>query len=142
MLAMFFFYNEAQGKQLKWVQHEEFKHCRVIIYGGDNFILFESSRYGIDHQVIKSNSAERIWRNMRVIKSLTHSICVYVNRKHEFPWRPLWVRSCNEVCRYLSSVDIGFTLTPYGLFKKLLKYDKTSNYEVLAVWRRHDGVLE
>lgn len=74
------------------------------------------------------------------IPSLTALICVYVEQKVISKiWSPLMIRSCNEVLRPLSSVDIGFTFNPYHLYTKLLKYQYSRNYEILRHWRRASG---
>ena len=62
-------------------------------------------------------------------------IVIDIEEKAEIAWKPFIVRSCNEIDRYISGVDVGFTFNPKHLYNKLLKYDD-SNYQILYEWRR------
>ncbi|MBX4189675.1 hypothetical protein KW791_00035 [Candidatus Parcubacteria bacterium] len=75
-------------------------------------------------------------RGLKVIKELIAMVTVWIDKRARFPWKPWWVRSCNEFDRYVSGIDVGFTFNPRHLYAKLLKYDKVRNYEILQQWRR------
>lgn len=49
--------------------------------------------------------------------------------------RPNWIMgaTCNEWARMIAGVDIGFTLNPHHLFKKLVRFDDQRNYSILKV---------
>lgn len=136
MIAIFLFYNEATGKQTRYAFSDEFKHCNIICYDGDIYLLIELSKHGITYRQVKAKDSYSLLRNLKVIKSLSAMITVNIEQPFTMEWRPLWIKSCNELCRYVSGVDIGLTFNPIHLFKKLLKYNLHRNYEVLNAWRR------
>ena len=72
---------------------------------------------------------------MKCIQSLTAMIVVSVGQRASIKWKPYLVRSCNELDRYISGVDVGFTFNPKHLYNKLIKYDHT-NYDILYRWVR------
>jgi hypothetical protein len=91
---------------------------------------------GIDHHVVPAKKPMTIIRNVQRMDSLIAAICVWRETPPKMKWRPLLVRSCNEICRMATGVNIGFTYDPIHLYRKLLKYDKRTNYEILHAWRR------
>lgn len=95
-------------------------------------------KYGIHTRVLKVNDGGKLIKNLKVIKELTAMIAVDIENRAEYPWLPLWVRSCNELCRYVSGVGLGFCFNPVIFYKKLLRYGDSRNYEILAHWRRKD----
>lgn len=136
MIAIFLFYNKAEGKQTRWNTNKEFKHCHIMVNNGGGYILFELSSKGIDHHVVPAKQPVTILRNVKKMDSLIASICVWREAPANMKWRPLMVRSCNELCRLVAGVDIGFTYDPIHLYRKLLKYDGKTNYQILDAWRR------
>lgn len=78
-------------------------------------------------------------KNLNAIKklpSLSAFIAVLVKEKKKIKEWPIKWYTCNEVCRYFSGIDIGWTFNPKFLFKKLMKFKDKRNYELLSVWRR------
>lgn len=136
MIAIFLFYNKAQGKQTKWNTNKEFLHCHVMVNNGDGYILFELTSNGIDHHVVPAKQPMTIIRNVQRLDTLIATVCVWRMEPPKMKWRPFLIRSCNELSRLVAGVNIGFTYDPIHLYKKLLKYDKQRNYEVLYAWRR------
>lgn len=137
MIAIFLFYNKALGKQTKWNFNKEFLHCHVACCNdGVNFILFELTSNGIDHHIAPTTKATTFIRNVKRMEHLIGIVAVSVNEPPKMKWRPLWIRSCNELSRYVAGVDIGLTWNPIHLYNKLLQYDGKRNYEVLHHWRR------
>jgi hypothetical protein len=136
MIAFILFYNKANGIQRHFAWNSEYKHCDVICHDGESYILFQFSSKGIQYRTIRVKNVESMLRHLRVIPELVGIVAVEVERAHCFPWFPWWVRSCNEFIRYLIGIDIGFTLTPRHMIKKLLKYNGKRNFQVLYAWRR------
>jgi hypothetical protein len=139
MIAIFLFYKFANGKQAWLGLSKEFKHCNVITYDGEHWINFDMDRQGIHSKVLDVPNGNALLRGLKIIKLLTAMICVNVGERKKINWKPLWVKSCNELDRYLTGVDIGFTFNPMHLHRKLIKYSGRRNYEILYAWRRKDG---
>lgn len=136
MIAFFLFYNKARGIQRAFSFGSIYQHCDVICYDGKTWLLFQFSSKGIEFQSIRVTTVSRMLEHLPLIPELVSIIGVDVDRENCFPWRPFWVRSCNELCRYLTGVEIGFTLNPRHLFKKLVKYNGKRNFQVIYAWRR------
>jgi len=136
MIAFFLFYNKANGKQRFFSFGDDLQHCDVICFDGKVWIGFQFSNKGIDFAQVKVTKVSRLLKHLPIIPELVTIIGIDVERKTVFPWKPFWIRSCNELCRYLTGVDIGFTLNPRHLLKKLLKYDGKRNFQVIYAWRR------
>lgn len=136
MIVFFLFYNKARGIQRIFSFGSELQHCDVVAYDGKAWIGFQLSSKGIDFELIKVTRVDRFLQHLKIIPELVTVIGIDVERKNSFPWKPFWVRSCNELCRYLAGIDIGFTLNPRHLLKKLLKYNGKRNFQVIYAWRR------
>ncbi len=141
LIAVFIFYKKATGVQARLAFSEEFKHCNIITYDGADWIMVDMDRTGLLTRKIKCKNVESLVRNLRVVQDITATITVAVDNRHQIAWKPFWVRSCNEICRYASGVDIGFTFNPIHLYWKLLKCRNGKNYELLSAWRRSHGIL-
>lgn len=140
MIAVFIFYSIATGVQAKLAFSEEFRHCNIITYDGRDWIMLDFDRTGLLTRKINCNNGERLIRSLRVNKDITSVISVNVIERKKVAWKPFWVRSCNEICRYAAGIDIGLTFNPVHLYSKLLKYRHKRNYEVLSAWRRKHGI--
>lgn len=140
MIAVFIFYKIANGVQSKLAFSKEFKHCNIITYDGDDWIMLDFDRTGLLTRKIYCKDGEQLIRNLRVIKDVTATITISLDERVKISWKPFWVRSCNEICRYASGADIGWTFNPVHLYRKLLKYTGKRNYEVLSAWRREHGI--
>lgn len=136
MICFFLFYNKARGVQRHFAFRSRVKHCDCICYDGKTWILFQFSDKGVEFESIKVTTVGRMLEHLPIIPELVTIIGVEVEREQCFPWKPFWVRSCNELCRYLTGVKIGFTLNPRHLLKKLLKYNGKRNFQVIYAWRR------
>jgi|SRR5882672_10327446 len=140
MIAIFVFYNVAQGYQARLAFSDEFKHCNIITYDGEDWILLDldATGYRVRH-LIPSNGTQLL-RALRSLKEVSALISVNINKRHRFGWKPFIGGACNEICRYGAGIDLGFTFNPIHLYKKLLKYRHKRNYEMLSHWRRKHGV--
>ncbi len=135
MICTFCFYNISSGVQAKLAFSKEFKHCNIITFDGSSWLLTDFDTYGIHTRSVKVLSSSSLMRGLKYIDSLIAIVSVQVKSKAVFGWKPYLVRSCNELDRYISGVDTGFTFNPKHLYNKLLRNDGT-NYEVLYQWRR------
>ncbi len=142
MIAVFIFYKIANGIQSKLAFSKEFKHCNIITYDGDDWIMLDFDLTGLLTRKIYCKDGEQLIRSLRVIKDVTATITISLDERVKIGWKPFWVRSCNEICRYTGGADIGWTFNPVHLYRKLLKYNGKRNYEVLSAWRRDHGISE
>lgn len=136
LIAIFLFYNFANGKQAKLAFSKDFQHCNSIVYDGEFYILVEYDQEGIKVKVIKAKRLSTLIRHLKVIPELTAIICAEVFKRKKINWKPWWVRSCNELCRYTAGIDVGFTFNPVHLYNRLLRYKDKRNYVILDQWRR------
>ncbi len=136
LIAIIVFYNESYGIQSCLAFSKEFKHCQSIIYDGRDYVLIDMDETGIITRTIHATSASRLIQSLIHLPSVSAIMALDIYDRHHFPWRPWWVRSCNELCRYHASIDIGFTFNPSHLYHKLIKYNQLRNYDVIAHWRR------
>lgn len=141
MIAYFLFYDYSTGKQAKLAFSKEFRHCNIITYDGEAWVNVEFDSTGLLTKVLDVPSGNALIRGLKSIKMLTAMIVVDIGERKKVLWKPLWGRSCNELDRYVSGVDIGLTFNPIHLYRKLLRYDGKRNYEILYAWRRHDGTI-
>lgn len=141
MIAYFLFYNIATGANATLAFSKEFRHCNVVIYDGDIWTNIEFDHTGILLRTLKVKESEAFIRNLKRLPILTAMIIVEIKDRMKEAWFPLWMRSCNELDRYITGVDIGYTFNPVHLYRKLLKYNSRRNYEILHAWRRQDGIL-
>lgn len=135
MICFFCFYNVSTGIQARLAFSEEFKHCNIVTFDGEEWIATEFDLTGIHMRQIEAYKSSSLIRGLKYISSLIGLVVVEVGEKASIPWKPYIVRSCNELDRYISGVDVGFTFNPKHLYNKLLKYHGT-NYEILYHWRR------
>jgi len=105
------------------------------MYDRDIWLATDFDLTGIHSRRINAPSARAFIRGLKHIESLTALVVADVGVKADTRWKPYVVRSCNELDRYISGVDIGFTFNPKHLYNKLLKYNG-SNYKILYDWRR------
>ena len=136
MIAFFLFYNFSSGVQARLAFSKEFRHCNIITYDGDHWVNTEFDSSGIIIRVLDVPRGRALIRGLKTIQSLMAMVIVDISDRKKVAWKPWWVRSCNELDRYLSGVDIGFTFNPRHLYNKLLRYNGKRNYQILHAWRR------
>lgn len=136
LLAIVIFYNKSEGPSSRLAFSDEFRHCNVITYDGRDWVMVEYLPSGIITRVIHCESGVRLVNRLQLIPEATAIMALSINPRAKVRWFPWWVRSCNEVCRYVSGVDTGFTFNPVSLYRKLIKYDGKRNFQVLSHWRR------
>ena len=138
LIAVFIFYNVSSGVQSRLAFSDEFKHCNIITFDGRDWIMLDFDRTGLLTRKIHCKDGPTLLRNLPLIKEISAIISINVKQRVKTMWKPLWVRSCNEICRYASGADLGFTFNPVHLYKKLLKYayKRKRNFEILSHWRR------
>lgn len=135
MICIFCFYNVSTGIQAKLSLSKTFKHCNIITFDGEVWLATEFDAQGIHNRPIKAYSGKSLIRGLKYINSLIGMVVIDVNERAKHYWKPYIVRSCNELDRYISGVNTGFTFNPKQLYNKLLK-NKDSNYDILYHWRR------
>lgn len=135
MIHVFCFYNISTGIQSRLSFSKIFKHCNIITFDGEMWIATEFDLNGIENRRIHVHSANSLLRGLKYIQSLIGIIVVDVSERARICWKPFIVRSCNELDRYISGVNIGFTFNPEHLYNKLLRKGG-KGYSLLYHWRR------
>lgn len=135
MLHFFCFYNQATGPQAKLAFSHKFKHVNLISFDGEFWIASEFDATGFNFRKLNVSRGTSLIRGLKFIDTLTALVVVDVKEKSKIMWKPYLVRSCNEIDRYISGVDIGFTFNPKHLYNKLQKY-AGSNYDIIYIWER------
>lgn len=125
----------SSGVQARLAFSDTFKHCNIVTFDGELWLATEFDHQGIHTRMIHVSKSSSLIRGLKYIDSLTALIVVDVGEKARVSWKPYLVRSCNELDRYISGVNIGFTFNPKHLYNRLLM-NHGSNYEILYVWRR------
>jgi hypothetical protein len=136
MIALFLFYNHSTGIQAKLAFSKEFRHCNIITFDGEAWVNVEFDSCGLITRVLNVPSGNSLIRGLKSIKMLTAMVVVDIANRKKVCWKPFWVRSCNEIDRYASGIDVGLTLNPRHLYNKLLRYNGKRNYEIIHAWRR------
>lgn len=145
MIAIFLFYNQSEGKQ-HWMSFSKtYRHTNAIINNNGLWVYFDMDLQGIKYHILnpQPKSMARLIRLLKTNckKSLTALVAVEVKdeERPRISWKPWWIRSCNEFNRYLTGVDVGLSLNPRHLYKKLLRFDQKMNYRILNEWSRENG---
>lgn len=136
MIAVFLFYNQGIGKYRIFNFSKQFVHCALLCYEGDQCILFEIAPTGFIYRILKNNDVNKNLNAIKKLPMLSAFIAVSVKEKKKIKEWPIKWYTCNEVCRYFSGIDIGWTFNPMHLFKKLIQLKEQRNYELLSCWRR------
>jgi len=138
MIAIFLFYDKGIEKPSRYTTNG-IKHCNLIYYDGRDYIFAETSKKGISLRVLRITNSKRLIHHLHNLKHVIKIISVTIDWPAENKWLPLWIRSCNELCRYISGIDVGLTFNPTHLIKKLIKYDRLTNYRILYEWSISGG---
>lgn len=135
MICFFCFYNQSSGIQSSLSFHKDFKHCNLITFDGELWLAHEFDKSGMIVQRVNVYTASSLIRGLKYVDSVIALVVVDVRERDSISWKPFLVRSCNELDRYISGVEIGFTFNPFHLYNKLLKC-KSKKFDVLYAWRR------
>lgn len=134
MIAIFLFYNNrCIGKPIKYTTNG-IDHCGIITFDGKDYISTEMTKYGTDIRVLRVTNHFRFLKLLINLKSIDYLVAVKIKEIQEVKWLPLKINSCNEMCREISGINVGFTFNPSHLLKKLLRYNNISNYEIQDIW--------
>lgn len=125
MLVALYFSDRADHRLLN---DKLMNTVELYTFKKDNWVYHSLRRKGYFYRIEPGmgDTIEKRHRNHRGIILQVHT--------REFI-RPNWIMgaTCNEWARLISGVDIGFTLNPHHLFKKLIKFDERRNYTILKV---------
>lgn len=113
---------------------KKYRHCNVIMFDGEFWIYGELNGDGISTRVVKVKHAARFVKLLKTIKNVTAVITVWIDKKKNILWKPYFVRSCNEVSRWLTGVDTGLCFNPKHFYNRLKKLNGKRNYEIISEW--------
>lgn len=136
MKALILFYDQAHGKHVKYAFSKDFRHCKVITHVNNHFISIESDKSGIYAKHLDHKSIHGVIDYHKQSTNLSAYLYLDLLKDNPLPWFPFWIRSCNEVCRYVTAIDIGFTFNPKHMYNKILKHNGLRNYRIIDAWRR------
>jgi hypothetical protein len=136
MIEIFLFYDKANGVQEKFTFSKDFKHCNLLTCDGEYSFLTWLDGTGINRREVKYGHKVKFMNRIKKNPDLSAMIVVWVEDRVEKKWFPFMLRSCNEVCRLSSSVDIGVTLNSAHLHHKLLRLNGQRNFTIDYAWRR------
>jgi hypothetical protein len=136
LIAVFLFYNQGIGKYGRFSFSKDLVHSALLCYEGDRCILFEIAPTGFIYRILNNSDVNKNLNAIKKLSMLSAFIAVWVKEKKKVREWPIKWYTCNEVCRYFSGVDIGWTFNPKHLLKRLIKYKNKRNYELLSYWRR------
>lgn len=139
MISIFLFYNSSNGVLARMPINEDFKHVSIVTFDGDVPFYLTLNQFGLAVNRLKVRDLGRFLTKMRGQPTVTAYLACDCDVRVVRPWRPFFIQTCNEVCRVVSGLDIGVTLTPAHLFKKVLKWDGKRNFQILSAWRRKDN---
>lgn len=141
MITIFLFYDTSYGIQVKLSFSKSMKHVNIIQFDGVLWLALSSSSDGITWKTLNlSCSAQRFIEKLKIIPELSAIVVTCSLSRHHKSWCPLIIHSCNEACRYISGLNLGWTFNPRHLYNKLLKWDNRTNYEIIYHWRRDNGI--
>lgn len=136
MLVIFAFTNEPKGTKIPYTLHKDFQSVYIFAFSDYRWIKFYFDKRGIQHKETNRTAGKLLSILKRQHKVKTILIADVENPVSGW-YFPLMIQSCNEIMRYLTGVDVGVTLNPFHLYRKLLKYDKKRNYSILFEWTKN-----
>lgn len=139
MKAIFVFYNVATGVPALFTFHKHYRHMSVITSHDDYWVNYDCGGKGIHYDIVQEpRSTEEVMEGLKQLSYISGLVSIEYNEADRafVSWKPFIIRSCNELCRYLTGIDIGLTWNPYHFHKKLFKHAKDRNYVVTAMWER------
>jgi hypothetical protein len=112
------------------------------MFEGESYVGLDLDATGIRHRVFRGDTytAGSIIDIFKRLDSVTAVIAVTIEERKKIPWKVYMGRTCTELCRYFTGIDIGLTFNPKNMYKKLLKWDDKRNFKILYHWRRKDGL--
>ena len=137
MLAIFIFYNQAQGIQSHFTLSRHFKHVDVFLHLTMSWVVVRLDKQGIRFRLSNFKDGRDIVDNAVKLNTVSRIVAVKIGKRAKYPWRPFRFNTCNELARLVSGLDIGFTYHPRHLYRKLLYYSHRKNFEILNMWGRH-----
>lgn len=116
-----------------------FKHVDVYIFDGSQWTGFRMASDGITYAVSGFENGRDLLIEAKKLEHVEAILGVDLAERAHFGWSGLTIPMCNELCRALTGIDVGFTWSPRHLYNKLLKYDQKRNFEIFYRWRRDNG---
>lgn len=142
LIAYYLFFDISTGVQASLAFSKRFKHQTTILYDGDTYTHYDFDSTGFVIRRLKVTKPDALLRALWAEEHLIALIVAEITKRKKVRWLPYIIRSCNEIARYVTSIDLGLTFNPKHFYKKLLKYDTARNYEILYHKEREIGVSE
>lgn len=116
---------------------KRFKHCALLVFDElQNTVLF----YGLQTNKIimrtsVCNSFDQYIEHLLNIKSLVCYLILEVHKPSNKNHKLVTILTCNELVRISTGINVGFTLTPNHLYKKIC-LNISPNYTIIQLWNR------
>lgn len=138
-IAVVLFFNHTHVPIKRYFTSKEFKHCSVFFDDGKHKWYCDINECGLSVRILDDTNTTKFVNRLKLKPSVSALIALTIKNNTQFGYSPFIMKSCNEMVRYYSSLDIGITFTPKHLYNKLLWYNNERNYSILHHWRRAHG---
>ncbi len=123
MHAIIIFYNQGESKLNSWFLHPDFQHVDAFFYQYEGWWVNRLTHRGLTLKKSSFDHGLDIINKATTLATTTHIIMMDICWTSNRIVVPPYIITCNEIARYITKVNIGFTLTPYHFYSKLIKYD-------------------
>jgi len=139
-LAIILFHNKSN---IFWTRFlRDYKHVSCVCFDDYNWINFDCAwpLSRINYAILKPIPIEELLNGFRQNPTISSYVCmdiddaVYIRR-----WYGLMINSCVEFVKRITGINVGFTLTPKGLLKKIICNHAKNNYRIINLWERNYG---
>lgn len=137
MICLILFYDKSHCT-LANIWPSPVKHVELVAYAKTGCLYYNPAKNGLGVRSLNEQHPDDLFYTFTRTKNLIHALMIDVDQRN-LPRSPLIIYSCNEMIRSIAAIDVGFTLSPGHLYRKLLSYQHTSNYNLLMSWSRKNG---
>lgn len=138
MIYIFLFYQKNEGLPAWLPLHPYFRHCDYLMCDGDGWVSVTFGRRGVKMGAKWHINYAKVIKTIERIPEVSGYVVIKKTRDYIRRWFPIQLRTCNEMSRIMTGLNISFTSSPYALFKKLLKYNGERNYRILEYWTKNE----
>lgn len=112
-----------------------FKHCALLVFDGQTVLFYGMHTDKILMRTNICNDFDQYINYLLNIKSLVSYVILEVHKPKSINGF-IKVLTCNELIRMSTGINVGFTLTPNHLYKKIC-LNVSPNYTIIRLWNRN-----